>query len=42
LGGYRFEFTLLVVVGAYLALLLIYACYRKVAQNVSAARGRKG
>lgn len=29
LGGHHFGFTLLVVVGAYVALLLGYVCYRR-------------
>jgi hypothetical protein len=37
-GGYHFGFTLLVVVGAYVALLLAYVCYRRAAQKVRVAR----
>lgn len=37
-GGYHFGFTLLVVVGAYVALLLAYVCYRWAAQKVRVAR----
>jgi hypothetical protein len=40
-GGYHFGFTLLVVVGAYVALLLTYACYRTAVQKARVARLKK-
>jgi hypothetical protein len=40
-GGYHFGSTLLIVVGAYVAFLLTYACYRRVAQRFKSASGKK-
>jgi membrane protein implicated in regulation of membrane protease activity len=35
LGGYHFGFTLLVVVGAYVAILLVYVCYRRIKHHAA-------
>jgi hypothetical protein len=40
-GGYYFGSTLPIVIGADVALLLTYACYRSVAQKFKSTSGKK-
>jgi hypothetical protein len=40
-GGYHFGSTLLIVIGTYVALLMTYSCYRRVAQEFKSTSGKK-